>query len=47
MLKRGGVGELGEGDGLAVDAADEPAPSGEGCEQSLEAVDGQTVLGDA
>ena len=47
MLQMGGVGELGEGDGLAINAAEEPTPSGEGCEQSLEAVDGQTVLVDA
>ena len=46
-LERGGVCELAKGDGLAVDAAEESASSGEGCEQGLEAMDGQTALGDA
>ena len=46
-LERGGVGELGKGDGLAVDTTEEPAASGEGCEERLEAVDGDTGIVDA
>ena len=46
-LEWGGVGELGKGDGLAVDAAEEPAAGGEDCEERLEAVNGDTVLVDA